>query len=482
MDATPATGDRRDQRRRGRALRLALPAALVALIVVASAALLAPASYRVPTGTVDFSLDPAWPGGRLVLPLGPAGVLALRTHRAPVDLVVDYRVSGDVTSLQEAEQVVEELPAAQKSARDAFTRFLWSRLAPLLLLGAAAGTLIAGGVRRRWQDLAVGAVLGLAAAAALAGLATGVVLATVDETPDVEYSGLAENVPRLLPLVRRLQATEGGGMERLQAYVDGLEIVAAQLASAGSRPAREHVTRLLVVSDVHMNAYGARLASRLAEGDGSAVDAVLLAGDMTNVGTRLEAKLFVDRFESSGAPVIMVGGNHEDAPAMKVFAKAGYVVLEYADAAVGGVTVYGVSDPLAYDPAVDSDVVALEAQSGELAARLAALPEPPALLAVHDRRQAEAAVAWCAETDTPLTVVYGNDHVPLVSREGPAVLVDAGTGGASGYEQIGAQRGDWYTFVLLDYSRDDGRELVAITTLAYSIDGRSRVEYLPMAE
>ena len=40
-----------------------MPAALVALVVIASAALLAPASYRVPTGTVDFSLDPAWPGG-----------------------------------------------------------------------------------------------------------------------------------------------------------------------------------------------------------------------------------------------------------------------------------------------------------------------------------------------------------------------------------------------------------------------------------
>ncbi len=115
-------------------------------------------------------------------------------------------------------------------------------------------------------------------------------LATVDETPDVEYSGLAENVPRLLPLVRRLQATEGGGMERLQAYVDGLEIVAAQLASAGSRPARERVTRLLVVSDVHMNAYGARLASRLAAGDGSAVDAVLLVGDMTNVGSEVRGE------------------------------------------------------------------------------------------------------------------------------------------------------------------------------------------------
>jgi predicted phosphodiesterase len=466
MDATPPTGDRRVARR-GQVLRLALPAALVVLVVVAGASLLAPASYRVPTGTVAFSLD-------------PAGVLALHTHRAPVDVIVDYRVSGDVTSLEEAAQVVEELPSVQESVRDAFTRFLWSRLWPLLLLGAAAGTLIAGGVRRRWQHLAVGAALGVLGAGVLGFAFVGIVLATVDKTPDIEYSGLAENVPRLLPVVRQLQAPGGGGLERLQAYVDGLETVAGQLASAGRRPAREHVTRLLVVSDVHMNAYGMRLASRLAAGEESPVDAVLLAGDMTNRGSRLEARYFVDRFDSAGAPVFLVGGNHEDAPAMRVFARAGYTVLDREVADVHGVTVFGASDPLADEPAVASDEDALALQSEELAAAVPALSESPDVLEVHDLRQAGGVVDWAKEAGVPLTVVYGNDHVPSITRDGPVVLIDAGTGGASGYEQIGAERGDWYTFVLLDFARDDAGGLVAVTTLSYSVDGRSRVEYLPI--
>jgi len=471
------------------ALRFGLPVALAALVVASSAALLAPASYRVPTGAVDFELQPAWPGGRLILPLGPAGVLSVRAHAMPADVVVAYRVTGDIASFEEAEQLVEEIPALEASVRDAFADFLWSRLWPLLVMGAAAGALVATASaarpshrRRGWRRPAAGAGAGLAVAAALGLGFAGLALATVDPEPQVEYSGLARNVQRLLPLVRQLRASEEDGLGRLQAHLDGLEIVAAQLAGETARPPRERVTRLLIVSDVHMNAYGASLASSIAAGEGTPVDAVVLAGDMTNFGRRVEARLFVESLDPSGAPVLMVGGNHEDAPAMAAFEDAGYQVLEFAAATVGPVEVYGVSDPVASSPAVESDVVALEEQSRELRRRLEERADAPDVLAVHDGRQAADAVEWAAENDLPLTVVYGNSHVPSISHEGPVVLIDAGTAGASGYEQIGAQRGDWYTFVLLDFPRDGGSGLVAVTTLSYSVDGRSRVEYLPLAQ
>lgn len=462
---------------------------LLALVVSSCVALLAPASYRVPSGTVDFRLEPAARGGRLVLPLGPAGTLSLRAFRAPVNILVEYRVSGDVTSFEQAERVVEGLSDVEASARGDFTRFLWSRLAPLFVLGAACGALVALALRpsrtarlRGWRRLAAGAAAGVGTVAVLGGAVAAVALATVDESPRAQYSGLARHVPRLLPLVRQLRTSEGGGISRLQAYVDGLEVVAGQLAGEGARPAREAVTRLLAVSDIHMNAYGIRLASRLAAGEGTPVDAVVLAGDLTNFGSRYEARYFGERFDPAGAPVFMTGGNHEDAPAMAAFARAGYTVLEGDTAVVADVTIYGRSDPTAYDPAVDSDPAALAEQSATLARAVEALPEPPDVLVVHDARQADGVVAWALDGDVPLTVVYGNSHVPAVERDGSVVLVDAGTGGASGYEQIGARRGDWYTFVLLDYARGGDGRLVAVTTLAYSVDGRSRVEYLPMAE
>ena len=454
-------------------------AALAVVLVAATVWMLAAATYRIPSGTVAFSLRPALPGGRLVLPLGPAGSLALHTHHGPVDVTVDYAVSEGVTPTT-AERLVDDLPALQANAQAAFARFLWTKLPVWLLLGAAAGALVATALRRRWRTLALGAALGVAGAALAGGVLLGVSLLTVDTSPRVEYRGLASNVPRLLPMLRELRASDGG-FATLQTYVDGLEVVAGQMIGQDGVRRRDGMVRLLVVSDVHDNVYGMRLASRLAAGEEAPVDGVLLVGDVTNYGTAAEAKLFARRFSSFGAPVAAVGGNHENAAAMKELRRAGYHLLHFSQTSIAGIAVYGESDPLAFSRGVESDLPALESQSAELAARLAEMKTPPQVLLVHDERQAAGAVEWARDGAVPLTVVFGNDHIARVERDGSLVLVDAGTGGASGYGDIGSGRSEWYTFQLIDFTRADGR-VAAVTTLSYSIDGRSRVEYLPVEE
>ena len=111
---------------------------------------------------------------------------------------------------------------------------------------------------------------------------------------------------------------------------------------------------------------------------------------------------------------------------------------------------------------------------------------------MHDVRQAQDTIASARAAGASLLVAYGNDHVAGVSSDDGVVLVDAGTAGASGYEAIGAASPatsaileppagsrDVYTFQLIDFSRADPRQLVAVTTVSYAGGGRTVVTYTP---
>ncbi|MEE4276551.1 MAG: metallophosphoesterase, partial [Thermoleophilia bacterium] len=445
------------------ALRIAALAAVAFCLVM----LLAPGTYRVPRGSVTFELRPALPGGRIVMPLGPAGVLALQSHRTPVDVSVDYRLPDEVPTLSEAESLLRGLPEFEMSARTAFQRFVSGKAFWLLGLGAGVGLLIAG--PRRFETALLAAGFGAAGALALGGAFALVTLATVDHTPEVRYEGLASNVPRLLPLLRGLEAQEAGRLERLPEYVEGLQLVALDLQreiEGSDRPA--DVRRVLLFSDLHTNVFGMRYAARLALGGDDPVDLVLVAGDVTDGGTRDEAELFLRLFSPpKGIPVLLIGGNHEDRPAMDAFTQSDFTVLDWESAAAAGLTVYGVSDPLAASSQVDSDTELLAAQEERLAALWPELDTPDVLM-VHDVRQAERTIELAEEAGEPLVVAYGHDHVLAVSQRGAVVLVDPGTSGASGYGSLGRGEEIPYTFQLLDFSLEGEARLVAVTSVSYA--------------
>jgi predicted phosphodiesterase len=482
-------------RRRARLPGVALRLALVVVLVAAILAIQGAATYRVPGGAVTYRLEPAWPGGRLVMPLGPAGEFSLRTHRTPFDIVMAYRLPAETASLTGQGSVVGDLPGLQKDARAAFVRYLESRIPWLLLAGAAGGALIAGSWPRR-RRLLWGALAGMAAAGAVVSGVAGVTYLTIDRSPAVEYRGLARNVPRVLPLVRALGAGgQADNLRGLQDFVDGLESVAMQLTVAPILPERRSVVRLLLVSDVHDNLFGTRAAARLAAGGGDPVDGVLLAGDITDRGTRQEAELFLRAFGGAGTPKVLVGGNHEAAAALAAFARGGVRVLGDAVAEVGGVRVFGAGDPLSSSPQVESDPALLAADSLRIASVWPTLQPPVQVLLVHDLRQATGTIALARDAGEDVVVAYGNDHVAGVTRDGSVTLVDAGTAGASGYQAIGSaspgtagtdpeepapESRDLYTFQLLDFSRTSPPRPVGVTTLSYAGDGRIAIAYVPL--
>src|SRR5665648_248108 len=125
----------RPRDRRDSLVAVAVRLALVVVLVLAIVAVQGAVTYRVPGGAVTYRLEPAWPGGRLVMPLGPAGEFSLRTHRTPFDIVMAYRLPAETASLTGQGSVVEDLPGLQKDARAAFARYLGGRIPWLLLAG-----------------------------------------------------------------------------------------------------------------------------------------------------------------------------------------------------------------------------------------------------------------------------------------------------------------------------------------------------------
>ncbi len=471
----------------------------IALVLVVAGGLLelqAAVDYRVPAGSVSFRVRPAWPGGHLILPLGPAGELSLRTHHTPVDVVMDYRLPSQTAALLGGASG-DDVPRLEGGAREAFSRYLLSRVPWLLLVGAAAGLLVAGHQtrRRRLWGIAGGA----AAALLLGGALVLASFATLDRSPAVRYSGLASKVPSVLPLLRALSTggDQSDRLSRLQDFLDGLESVATQLTNEPRRTARAGVVRLLLASDIHDNVFGARAAARLAAGGGEPVDAVLLAGDVTDRGSAQEAQLFLRVFGPRPWPVLFVGGNHEDAPALRVFRRAGFHILNDTTVSVAGVTVLGASDPVAAQPQVASDVAELTAAGIRLDALWRLQHPRPQVVLVHDVRQAADTIASAQAAGAALVVAYGNDHVAGVSSDDGVVQVDAGTAGASGYEAIGASSPspsppagleppassrDVYTYQLIDFSRTASPHLVGVTTVSYAGGGRTVVTYTPFGQ
>ena len=281
-----------------------------------------------------------------------------------------------------------------------------------------------------------------------------------------------------LPALARAVCGRRPTLARFEEYARGIAATAASFKSE-AQPEVEGPT-VLLVSDLHANLFGAALAARLARGDLVPVDLVLVAGDVTDGGSREEALLVARLLAAEGGPsVLVVGGNHDGAAALDALGAAGLMLPERTCVERAGLRVYGASDPLARSPAVDSDPALLAAQARDLAASWPP-PGDPEILLVHDVRQARQVVALAETRDAPLVVACGNDHRAAVERRGPVTIVNAGTAGASGYGALGRGEPAAYTAQLLHFGAGTPRRLRRVTTLSYWPGGRSTAVVEPI--
>jgi predicted phosphodiesterase len=455
---------------------------LVALVVLAAYELVAPESFRIAPGVATIRVTPTLGSGETVVPLGPVGSVSFDTHRAPLKVEVSFVFDETIAVEVEARALLGDLPAVGATAADALRAYAVGKIPWICVLGLVAGTLIAGVGTLRPRRVALGAGIGLLSLWVIVGSVAATTYAGLDRQPTVTYDGLARYAPRVVSLLQSVVRHPESSGWSVDDLARGLEEVARQATTTfPTGSGEEGVVRLLVAGDLHDNVIGYRLIRRLASHPGLDIAGVVLVGDLTHTGTSTEAELMANELEPIAVPIAMVGGNHEAEPALRVFAEAGIIQLSRGPAELAGLTLMGFDDPLADEYAALTDVAERDIAAGDALLAVQSQVPTPDVVVFHDVGQAEDVIAWAVAEDLVLTVLHGHDHVASVTVEGSVAVLDPGSGGASGYEQLGRDPGTPYTFQILEYVLEPERRPIGVVTLEYEgLAGASSAEYQPL--
>jgi predicted MPP superfamily phosphohydrolase len=267
---------------------------------------------------------------------------------------------------------------------------------------------------------------GVAALLATAGLSA----ATFDERALAEprFTGLLASAPTAVGDVRDVVARFDVYRLQLGRLVSNLSAVYSVTSRLPVFGADDDTVRVLHVSDLHLNPTAFDLIRSVATQ--FQVDVVLDSGDITDLGTAVEAR-YVTEIPSVGVPYVYVRGNHDSAAIQAaVAAQPNAVVLDGPEVVeVAGIRFLGQGDPrFTPDKTTRDDeapVDVLLAVGRTLARSVRTAVDPPHVVVTHDPKGAPPLYGVA-----PL-VLSGHTHRREdVSQDGTLHIVQGSTGGA----------------------------------------------------
>lgn len=464
-DARPSAGHGLLRRIAG----VAAIAALGAVAALASLGVTSSTSGDVGPGWVEVRASASRVGGtRLSLP--PLGAVSARTHGAPV--VLDAEVERlDIEALQRVLSADDPRRALEASVERDLRPLLRRMVLRSLLLAAVAGAVVAAVLPgRRLHHLPAGAVGGIAAVAlVLFTTWRGYDTARFEEP---QFEGSLARAPDVLRTVGRHVEDLAAVREKVSVLGTELSSLYESLAAPVGPPADE--TRVLHVSDVHLNPLGLEIVRQLA--DRFDVAAILDTGDLTSFGYPVEARI-ADLLVDMPAPYLVVPGNHDSSDVRTALAAVANVTVVGGIVDVGGVRILGIPDPtFTADNRVGPEEAEAEKarRAAEVGRRVDA--ELPDVLAVHDP-----VLASDAAGRVPL-VAAGHVH-----KRGNRVVdgtrfLTVGSSGATGLGTFTVEGGRAYEAEVLTFreGRLTGVDYVSIR----GINGSFRVDrvVIPPAE
>ncbi len=343
------------------AVVLGMLGALVALL------LLPPAQVDVGPAVLQLSARPTTSlSAGTTADLGSLGRVVLDTHAGPVSLRLRMQeVHPDVMTAALTSGSDVTVPAFDADAlRAGAVRYG----VVAVLIGVAAGAGVAIVVLRRGSAAGWGALGGLVLTVGLACVTAATFRA---EPPDsVRFEGALAVAPALygdvtvryedfVSQVGDLTTDFAALQQRVAAGVP-LDAVAGPGEGGDAEPARPtepadatEPVRMLVISDLHLNAAGQAMAVQLARSYD--VDLVVNLGDDTDWGSEVESDSVLGQ-QQFGVPYLWIRGNHDSRTTQSDIASSGATVLDDDVVTVAGLRFYGIGDPT-FTPQKTQDVI-----------------------------------------------------------------------------------------------------------------------------
>ncbi|MEU6204846.1 metallophosphoesterase [Micromonospora musae] len=419
-------------------LRMAGVTLAVLLVTLAGVTLGVLAGGRVDTDIGPFqatlTLTPDTSGGTTV-DIPPLGALLLDSHDGPTHLTVRLGALDQGRT----EALIDDPASIQRASISAVedVRSGVMRLGLRTVASAVLATLLlAALVFRNVRRTAVAGALALGVTLSTLGAAAATLRPQAIEEP--RYEGLLVNAPAIVGDARRIANDYSRYAEQLQRLVGNVsQLYTTVSALPVFEPAPES-TRVLHVSDMHLNPTGWQLIRTVVEQFD--IDVVIDTGDITDWGSEPEAS-FVGSIGLLRKPYVYIRGNHDSArTAAAVARQPNAIVLNNSITTVAGLTIAGIGDPR-FTPdkntspagsGLTQQVADQVIGAGEQLARtIGGSPRPVNIALVHDPASAGPLSGTC-----PL-VLAGHTHARQVSKlpEQPGrmptqLLVEGSTGGA----------------------------------------------------
>ncbi|GAA3743747.1 metallophosphoesterase family protein [Micromonospora maritima] len=424
----------------------------------------------------ELKLSPSLTGGTTV-DIPPLGALLLDSHDGPAYLTVEVgsldqgrteALIDDPASISRASQ------SAVEDVRAGVMRLGLKTLASAVLATLLLAALVFRDVRRTaWAG-------GLALVVTAGSLGLGAATLRPQAIEEPRYEGLLVNAPAIVGDARRIANDYTKYAEQLQRLVGNVSKLYTTVSALPVVQPSPGTTRVLHVSDMHLNPTGWQLIRTVVEQFG--IDVVIDTGDITDWGSEPEAS-FVGSIGLLKKPYVFIRGNH-DSPrtAAAVAQQPNAIVLNNSVTTVGGLTIAGIGDPRftpdkETSPAGSGLTSAVADQvigAGEqLAATVGKSPRKVDVALVHDPASAGPLSGTC-----PL-VLSGHTHSRQVSKlpqapgEQPTTLMVEGSTGGAGLRGLEGEKPTPLTMTVLYF--DQQKLLQAYDEITVGGTGQSQV-------